>query len=125
MQRLALAVTIAAVAVAQTQDRPPAAVASYKDLKFPPLPPVKIPEPVTFTLPNGMKIYLLEYHELPLVHGVAIVRTGNLFDPPDKRGLAELTGSVLRSGGTRDKTGDELDVQLENIAASVESSISE
>ena len=31
----------------------------------------------------------------------------------------------MRTGGTRDKTGDQLDEQLENIAASVESSIGE
>ena len=64
------------------------AAPSYKALKFPPLKPVQIPEPVVHTLPNGLKIYLLENHELPLINGVALVRTGNLFDPADKRGLA-------------------------------------
>ena len=101
------------------------ALPSYTSLKFPPLPEIKLPTPVIFTLPNGMKFYMLEDHELPLVSGTAIIRTGNLFDPNDKRGLAELTGSVLRSGGTRSKTGDQIDTQLENIAASVESSIGE
>ena len=112
-------------ALCQTQVRSAAALPSYKDLKFPPLPPLKIPEPEVVTLANGMKIYLLEDHELPLVHGIAIVRTGNLFDPPTKRGIADLTGTVLRSGGTREKSGDDLDVELENIAASVESGIGE
>jgi len=98
---------------------------SWKDLKFRPLPPVQIPHPEQFTLPNGMKVYLLENHELPLVSGFALVRTGNLFDPPDKKGLAEITGMVLRTGGTQSKTGDQLDETLENIAASVESSIGE
>ncbi len=98
---------------------------SYKDLKFPPLREVKIPDVATFTLANGMKLYLVENHELPLVSGFALVRTGNLFDPPDKVGLAETTGMVMRTGGTAAKTGDELDEQLENIAASVESSIGE
>ena len=78
-----------------------------------------------FTLPNGMKVYLLENHELPLVSGFALVRTGNLFDPKDKIGLAELTGIVMRTGGTKSKTGEQLDEQLENIAASVETSIGE
>ncbi len=118
-------VLFAAALAAQTQVRPPVALPSYKDLKFPPLPPVKIPEPEIFTLPNGMKVYMLEYHELPLVHGTAIIRTGNLFDPADKRGVADLTGTVLRSGGTKDKTGDQIDVELENMAASVESGIGE
>ncbi len=98
---------------------------SYKDLEFPPLGQVEIPEPETHTLKNGMKLFLLENHELPLIGGFALVRTGNLFDPPDKIGLAGFTGQVLRSGGTKEKTGDEIDEQLENIAASVESSIGE
>ncbi|HLJ49272.1 MAG TPA: pitrilysin family protein [Bryobacteraceae bacterium] len=110
---------------AQTQVRDTSSLPSYKDLKFAPLPPLKIPEPVTFTLPDGMKIYLLENHELPIVSGVAIIRTGNLFDPKDKLGLAELTGTVLRSGGTKAKSGDDIDVELENIAASVESNVGE
>lgn len=95
------------------------------DLKFPPLRPVTIPKVETYALSNGLRIYLLENHELPLVSGLALVRTGNLFDPADKVGLATLTGTVMRSGGTAAKTGDQLDEELENIAASVESSIGE
>jgi zinc protease len=79
----------------------------------------------TYTLPNGLRLYLLEDHELPLVSGTALVRTGNLFDPADKVGLATMTGMVMRTGGTKDKTGDQLDEQLENIAASVETGIDE
>jgi zinc protease len=101
------------------------AIPSYKNLHYPPLRPVTIPDVATFTLPNGMKLYLLENHELPLVRGVALVRTGNLFDPADKVGLATITGMVMRSGGTTAKTGDELDEALENVAASVETAIQE
>jgi zinc protease len=118
-------VLLVSVLGAQTEVRRAVVLPSYKDLKFPPLPPLKIPEPVQFTLPDGMRIYLLEDHELPVISGSAIIRTGNLFDPPDKKGLAQMTGDVLRSGGTKAKSGDEIDIQLENIAASVESGISE
>jgi predicted Zn-dependent peptidase len=72
-----------------------------------------------------MKIYLLEDHELPVVSGSIRVRTGNLLEPADKVGLASITGTVMRSGGTKSKTGDQLDEQLENIAASVECDIGE
>ena len=96
---------------------------SYKDLKYPPLAEVKIPEVATYTLSNGIKLYLLENHELPLVSGTALVRTGNLFDPPYKIGLAQITGTVLRTGGTGSATGDQLDERLENMAASVESGV--
>jgi zinc protease len=115
----------AAIASAQTEVRRAVVLPSYKDLKYPPLPPLKVPEPVEVTLSNGMKILLLEDHELPLVSGAALIRTGNLFDPSDKRGLAGLTGDVLRSGGTKEKTGDQLDQDLENVAASIESQIGE
>lgn len=115
----------AAVLSAQTEVRRATVLPSYKDLKYPPLPAIKIPEPVEFTLSNGMKVFLLEDHELPLVSGSALIRTGNLFDPANKRGLAELTGEVLRSGGTKSKTGDQVDEELENVAAQVESQIGE
>jgi len=101
----------------------PSAQLSYKDLKFPPLRKVTLPKVTSATLSNGMKLFLLEDHELPLISGFALVRTGNLFEPSDKVGLAELTGTVLRTGGTEASTGDQLDEQLENMAATVESSI--
>ncbi|HEX4133483.1 MAG TPA: pitrilysin family protein [Bryobacteraceae bacterium] len=94
-------------------------------MKYPPLREIQIPKVAESTLPNGLKIYLLENHELPLVRGLALVRTGNLFDPADKVGLASVTGSLIRSGGTTAKSGDQLDEELENIAASVESQIGE
>jgi len=118
---------LAVLAWSQPAPKPVAAppVPSVRDLKFPPLRPIQIPNVETLTLPNGMKLYLLEDHELPLVNASARIRTGNLFDPPDKIGLATITGAVMRSGGTRSKTGDQLDLELENIAASVESHIDE
>ncbi len=97
----------------------------WEELKYAPLKPITLPHVEEFTLPNGMRVLLLENHELPLIHGNAMIRTGNLFDPADKVGLASITGDVMRSGGTKTKTGDQLDVELENVAASVESSIGE
>jgi zinc protease len=98
---------------------------SWKDLHFPPLGQVKIPHPEVYSLSNGMKVYLLEHHELPLVSGRLLVRTGNLFDPKAKLGLAEITGITMRSGGTSKLTGDQLDERLEDMAASVETGIGE
>ncbi|MBZ5634374.1 MAG: insulinase family protein [Acidobacteriia bacterium] len=108
----------AAVAAAQS-------VPSYKTLKYPPLPQVKIPEPAEFTLSNGLHVLLLEDHELPLIRGLALIHTGNLFDPPEKRGLSQVMADVLRSGGTKSKTGDQIDEELENIAGSVEAGMDE
>jgi zinc protease len=123
MKRLLASLVLFAAAAAAQGARAP--LPSVQDLKFPTLRPIQIPKVETVTLPNGMKLYLLEDHELPVVNGSARIRTGNLFDPPEKIGLASLTGTVMRTGGTRAKTGDQLDQELENIAASVESRIDE
>jgi zinc protease len=122
---LLCAILCAGLVNAQTEVRRAVALPSYKDLKYPPLPPLKVPDPAEITLSNGMKVLLLEDHELPLISGAALIRTGNLFDPPSKKGLAGLTGEVLRSGGTKARTGDQLDQDLENVAASIESQIGE
>jgi len=55
-------------ALAQQPEKAPAAVppASWKSLKFPPLREIQLPKIEETTLPNGMKVYLLENHELPL-----------------------------------------------------------
>ena len=115
-----VALVLAGLALAQAPKIP-----TYKELKYPPLGQVKIPEPVQATLSNGMRLFLLENHELPLISGSVMIHTGNLFDPADKKGLSSVMADALRSGGTKAKTGDQLDVELENIAASVESGMDE
>jgi zinc protease len=95
----------------------------YETMKFPPLPAFEIPKPARVVLPNGMVLLLLEDHELPVVNVMIRIRTGSIFDPPDKVGLASLTGTVMRSGGSQSVPGDALDERLESIAASLELSI--
>ena len=58
----------------------------------------------------------------PFTFGGAI-RTGSRLEPADKVGLASLTGTVIRSGGTTTRTGDRLDDYLERKAASIETGI--
>lgn len=114
-------------AVSLFAQAPAAAIATpvWKALKYAPLKPLTFPEVTETTLSNGLHVLLLESHEVPIVRGVALVRTGNLFDPPGKVGLASVTGSALRSGGTEAKSGDQIDEELEDIAASVEAGIGE
>ena len=95
----------------------------YKDITYPKLRDIKIPEIKQVTLSNGMKLFLLEDHELPLINVSVRIRTGSVYEPADKIGLASITGQVMRTGGTKTKTGDEIDEILERIAASVETNI--
>ncbi|MGB2809816.1 MAG: pitrilysin family protein [Sedimentisphaerales bacterium] len=95
----------------------------YKNLKFPRLGDIEMPRVQRVTLANGMRLFLVEDHELPLISISARIRTGSIYGPADKIGLASITGIVMRTGGTTSRTGDELDEQLERIAAAVETSI--
>ena len=104
---------------------PPAAaqVEDYRDIEFPELQDFEIPRPETFALDNGLEVFLLEDRELPLIEVVARIRTGSVYEPADKTGLAGLLGAVQRTGGTRTMTGDEIDDFLEARAASVETNV--
>ncbi len=95
----------------------------YTELQFPPPPEIKIPPYSQFDLSNGMKVYLVEDHELPLVSGVATIYTGDRLEPADKTGLASIVGEVMRSGGTDDHPAEALNQFLEQQAASIETGI--
>lgn len=95
----------------------------YADLQFPPSPEVKLPPYTKFELSNGLKVYLVEDHELPLVGGVATIYTGDRLEPANQTGLASIVGDVMRSGGTVSHPAEELNQFLEQRAASVETSI--
>jgi predicted Zn-dependent peptidase len=97
----------------------------YKEITFPKLPDIKVPKVDQVTLSNGMKLFLLEDHELPIMNLRAMLKTGSVYEPLEKIGLADITGTVLRTGGTTTRTGDEIDEILESIAASVETWVGE
>lgn len=90
---------------------------------FSPLNKIQLPKVEETKLGNGLRVFLVEDHEFPTVSLRALVRTGSVFDPADKAGLAALTGMVLRTGGTTTRTGDQIDKEIETLAATVESSI--
>jgi len=92
------------------------------DLKFPELA-FHPPKTVRVDLKNGMTLHLLEDHELPLVDISAMVRTGSVYVPKEKAGLATLTGHLWRSGGIKSIPPSELDEQLEFMGAMMETGI--
>ncbi|NJR58453.1 MAG: insulinase family protein [Cyanobacteria bacterium CRU_2_1] len=95
----------------------------YTELDLPPAPEIQLPEYTRVELDNGMNVYLLEDHELPLVYGNSMIYTGGRLEPADQVGLASITGEVMRSGGTQAHPADVLNQILEQRAASVETGI--
>lgn len=86
---------------------------TFKPVEFSP------PDPERVVLDNGMVLYLLEDHELPLVTITATMRTGSWLDPTDKIGLAAMTGAVMRTGGGGGLSAEQVDAELEQFAADV------
>lgn len=95
--------------------------ANPRSMSFPALH-FSIPKAERVQLKNGTPVYLLQDHELPIVTVSALIHTGSVYDPTGKSGLASLTGSQLRGGGTLSQTPAELDRELEYMASAVESS---
>ena len=90
---------------------------TFKPVEFTP------PEPDRVVLENGMVVYLLEDHELPLVSITATMRTGGWLDSADTVGLASLTGSIMRTGGGGGLSAEQVDEELEQFAGDVGISI--
>jgi zinc protease len=83
-------------------------------------PQVKIAKPETFTLSNGLKVYVVENHKLPKV-------TANLtfdilpFAEKDKAGMSDMMGSLVRRGtATMEKA--QLDEAIDFLGARVSTS---
>lgn len=67
-------------------------------------PQLPAPKPLTvsaiqqFTLSNGLKVVLMEKHEVPLIQLNIIVKVGSVNDPADKVGLTNLTLDMMDEG---------------------------
>lgn len=92
---------------------------TYELLEF--TPPVSADH--RHALSNGVVVFVVEDHELPLVSLSVTVRTGSYLDPPDKIGLASLTGSQMRAGGTTTMSAAEFDEEAAFLAAQIGSSV--
>lgn len=117
------AVLVAAAFVLGAQPAGAQVAASPDEITYPPLRDVPIAQAERVAMDNGMVVFLLEDHELPLIDVVARIRTGARYEPTEKAGLANMMAQVSRTGGAGDKTGEEVDLFLENRGASLFSSM--
>lgn len=67
---------------------------------------VKLPRPQEATLPNGLRVVLLEAHKVPTFNMQMVVLSGGLSDKSDYRGLATATAGLLREGTTNRSSKD-------------------
>jgi len=104
---LLMLIVLAATPAAAARKKP------WEKFKYPELGEIQIPEYERVELANGMIIYLVEDHEFPLVQLSATIWVGSIYEPAAQVGLADITGTVLRTGGTETMSGDEIDELVE------------
>ncbi len=82
---------------------PPAAPAPPAPRAPAPAPTVRLPDSVDFQLPNGLRVFLVPSHEVPLVTLQVRVAGGSVEDPAGRQGAAALLAALLGKGaGERD-----------------------
>ncbi|MBI4595526.1 MAG: insulinase family protein [Candidatus Tectomicrobia bacterium] len=74
-------------------------------------------------LTNGLTLYLMEDHELPLISIEALIKAGDVYVPIEKKGTSEIFSQAWRTGGTRTMSGEEIDRQLEYLGALLAASL--
>jgi zinc protease len=77
-----------------------------------------LPVPTEFKLPNGMPVYLVEQHALPVLTAQLTVLRGSEANPPDKAGLASFAAMMLNEG-TEKRTSPQLADDIAQIGATV------
>jgi zinc protease len=90
-------------------------------------PALKLPAIQTRTLSNGLPVWIVELHKVPVTHVTLVVKAGAGSDPSGKYGVANLTAEMLDEGaGRRDalQIADAADYLGANLSTSSSSDAS-
>lgn len=113
MKRISIYIILFLVSISTTY-------AQVDRTKYPepgPAPKINIGDAETFTLPNGLKVFVVENHKLPRVTYSLVLDRSPLFEG-DKAGLTGLVGDMLM-GGTQKRTKDQIDEEIDMIGAHI------
>ena len=99
------ALCFAATLVAATISAPSSASAQVLDRTRPPAlgptPALRLPAVQSAVLPNGLRMFVIEMHEVPVVDITLSIDAGAVGDPADLPGLATFTAGMLDEGAGR------------------------
>ena len=81
-----------------------------------------LPAPVTATLANGMKLIVVEKHDLPLITTQVLANGGGAADPADRAGLNSLTADLMTKG-TKTRSATQIANEVEKLGGSISSAV--
>jgi zinc protease len=88
-----------------------------------PLRPYHFPDVHRRRLANGMNLLVAEMHAFPVVTVDMVLDAGGLAEPPERAGIAAITGALLESGaGERD--ADAIAERVDGLGLSLDSGVS-
>lgn len=82
-----------------------------------PAPQINIGEAETFTMPNGLKVFVVENHKLPRVTFSLVLDRSPLLEG-NKAGLTSFVGDMLM-GGTSNRSKDQIDEEIDGIGGNI------
>lgn len=82
-----------------------------------PAPQINIGDAETFTLANGLKVFVVENHKLPRVTYSLVLDRSPLYEG-DKAGITTLVGDMLM-GGTKNRSKDQIDEEIDMIGGHI------
>lgn len=85
-----------------------------------PAPQIKIGQPATFTLPNGLKVFVVQNTKLPRVTASLSLNTDGIREG-DKAGLTSMGGALLRRG-TAKMNKEQLDEAIDQLGGDINTS---
>lgn len=80
--------------------------------------PLTLPKPISYKLPNGLAVVMLEDHRVPFVTFQLGVRVGDVHDPKGLEGLASMTAEMLTEG-TKTRTSKEIAEEIDGMGAAL------
>ncbi|MFA6117051.1 MAG: pitrilysin family protein [Sphingomonas sp.] len=82
-----------------------------------------IPSPQEIKLANGLRVLVVEKHDLPLITATLVAPGGGAADPADRAGVGSLTADLLTKG-TKTRSATQIAAQIEALGGSIGSDAS-
>lgn len=80
--------------------------------------PFVFPATEDYTLPNGMKVTLVQYGSVPKVAIQAVVYAGTKDDVKGKKGVSDMTGSMMKEG-TKSRSAEQIALDAAKMGGSL------
>ncbi len=101
------------------EERTPSAIDRSVEPPYGPSPMLTAPDVWQSDLGNGLSVYGIEDYEVPLVQFELRIRGGQLVEPSDLVGVANLLAESMQAG-TATKTPEELEAAIDLLGATID-----